>query len=166
MSKYKYILSSLLVVVMAMCLTACGDDKDEPEAQYKANGRGVCVSWDGYTEDFYFYLSSDKVIMVSNQEEDWELRPYPNSFYKPLTNSNIYQFVKEALEYHYDIYPDNPINVVVNANTNWNEFPYSEISGLVDEMKVLQNKYKYITYDGEGGFYVFNRIEGRPFFQY
>ncbi len=151
---------------MAVCLTSCGDDKDEPEAEYKANGRGVAVYWDGNTEDFYFYLSSDRVIMVSNQEEDWDLRPYPNSFYKPLTNSNIYQFVKEALEYDYDIYPDSPMNIVVNSSTNWNEFPYSEISGLVDKMKVLQNQYKYITYDGEGGFYVFNKIDGRPPFQY
>ena len=53
-------------MVMAVCLTSCGDDKDEPEAEYKANGRGVAVYWDGYTEDFYFYLSSDRVIMVSN----------------------------------------------------------------------------------------------------
>ncbi len=94
MNEYKYLLSSLLVMVVAMCLTACGDDKDEPEAEYKANGRGVVVNWDGSTEEYYFYLSSDRVIMVSNVEEDWELRPYPNSFYKPLTNSNLYQFVK------------------------------------------------------------------------
>ena len=35
MSKYKYILSSLLIVVVAVCLTSCGDDIDEPEAEYK-----------------------------------------------------------------------------------------------------------------------------------
>lgn len=40
-----------------MCLTACGDDKDEPEATYKANGRGLMVNWDGSTEDYFFIIS-------------------------------------------------------------------------------------------------------------
>lgn len=153
-------------MVIAVCLTACGDDKDEPEAEYKANGRGLMVDWDGNTEDYYFYLSSDRVIMISNQEEDWELRPYPNSFYKTLNTTNLYKDIKEALLYIYDNSPSNPLNIDVNANTDWSEYPYSEISGLVDEMKVLQNKYKYYTYDGEGSFYVFNKIDGRPLFQY
>lgn len=151
---------------MAVCLTSCGDDNNEPEAEYKANGRGVEVYWDGNTEDTFFYLSSDRVIMASNQEEDWELRPYPNSLIKPINNTNLYKDIKQALLWQYDIYLDNPLNIVVDAKTDWSKYPYSEIKGLVDEMNVLKSKYKYYSFDGESCFYVFNRIEGRPIFQY
>lgn len=151
---------------MAVCLTACGDDKDEPEAEYKANGKGVEVYWDGNTEDTFFYLSSDKVIMVSNREEEWDINTYPNSFFKPINNNNLYQDIKQALLYNYDVSPSDPLNIVVNSNTDWSEYPYSEIKGLVDEMNVLKSKYKYYTFDGESCFFVFNRIEGRPILQY
>ena len=166
MSKYKYILSSLIVVVIAVCLTACGDDKDEPEATYKANGRGLMANWDGSTEEYFFYISSDKVIMVSNVEDEWELRPYPNSFSKVLNNTNLYKDIRDALMYQFDIYPGSPLKITINDNTDWSEYPYSEIAGLADKMKTLKSQYKYYTYDGEGTFYVFNRIEGRPLFQY
>lgn len=162
----KYILQLFLIILTAVAFTSCGDDKDEPEATYKANGRGVEVYWDGNTEDTYFYLSADKVIMVSNQEEDWELRPYPDSRIKTLNTTNLYKDIKQALLYNYDIYVDEPLNIVVNDNTDWSKYPYSEMKGLVDEMKVLQSKYKYYTFDGESSFYAFDRIEGRPIFQY
>lgn len=151
---------------MAICLTSCGDDKDEPEATYKANGRGLMVNWDGSTEDYFFYLSSDRVIMVSTDDEDWELRPYPNSFSKVLNNSNLYKDIKDALLYTFDTSLNQPLQITVNDKTDWSEYPYSEIAGLVDEMKTLKSQYKYYTYDGEGTFYVFNRIDGMPFFQY
>ena len=166
MSKYKKILFPFLAVVMAVCLTACGDNKDDPAPTYKANGRGLMVNWDGSTDDYFFYLSSDKVIMVSNIEDEWELRPYPDSFSKVLNNTNLYKDIKDALLYIYDTTLNQPLQLTVNDNTDWGEYPYSEIFGLVDKMKNLKSQYKYYTYDGEGTFYVFNRIEGRPFFQY
>lgn len=147
-------------------LTSCGGEEDEPEAQYKANGKGVEVFWDGNTDDYFFYLSSDKVIMVCNVEEEYELRPYPNSFFKTLNTNNLYKDIKEALLWQYDIYPGNPLKVTVNDNTDWSEYPYSEIAPLVNKMKSLKSQYKYYTYDGEGTFYVFNKIEGRPLIQY
>ena len=162
----KYILNLTLSILLAVVFTSCGDDKNEPEATYKANGRGVEVDWDGNTEDMYFFLSTDKVIMVSNQEDDWELRPYPNSYYRPLNTNNLYKDIKKALLANYDIYVDEPLQITVDAKTDWSKYPYSEIKGLVDKMKILESQYKYYTFDGEYSFYVFDRIEGRPFFQY
>lgn len=60
--------------------------------------------------------------------------------------------------YQFDIYPSNLLKITVNDNTDWSEYPYSEIAELVDKMKPLRSQYKYYTYDGEGTFYVFNRI--------
>lgn len=164
-SKYGYVLVSFLLMVMAVCMTACGEDEDKPSMVYKANGRGVEVNWDGDTEEYYFFLSTDRVIMVSNREEDY-LRSYPNSPYKMLTDNNIYQYVKEALMNMYDVYPGQPLNLVVNASTNWNEYPYCEIRGLVEELMNLKNKYTYITFDGKNAFFVFNWIPNMLPIQY
>ena len=58
---------------MAVCLTACGDDKDELKATYKANGRGLMVNWDGSTEDYFFYRSSSRFCEIL-QDAPWNNR--------------------------------------------------------------------------------------------
>lgn len=161
----KYIRHFILLVFTAITLTGCGDDNDEAKAEYEANGIGVEVYWDGESEGVYFYLSVDKVIMVSNQEMEGDLRPYPDSRIKTLNTTNLYQDIKQALLNNYDIWLDAPLNIVVNDTTDWSQYPYSEIKGLVDKMRVLQSKYGLYTFDGEYSFYAFDRIDGRPIFQ-
>lgn len=156
-----------LCIIIAMAFASCNCNKEELENRYKPNGEGFAVNWNGSTDKLFFYLSAYRVLQISLTDNACiTLIPGNTYLIKELNNTNLlYEDIKEALMWEYDTNPNYPLKITINAETNWSEYPYSEIRGLVEKLKTLRNQYRYYSYDGHGHFYVYDRIHGMPFFE-
>ncbi len=58
----------MLIVVVAVCLTSCGDDIDEPEAEYKDIKQALLWQYDTYLDN--------PLNVVAYAKTDWSKFPY------------------------------------------------------------------------------------------
>ena len=137
---------------MAMCLSACGDDKDEPATLSPANAKGVNIMWGiddaGALEvDNITLWINDYVIYTIgwNGESEMNLNDYNNQAlsYEPLSMEAVYQMIGEDY------------GVEVDANTDFSDFHPSPVK-LINYIKSNRSKYRYIAKRG-GDIVLFNR---------
>lgn len=136
-------------MVMAVCLTSCGEGKDEPLVTLSpANAKGVrlCVEDNGSVskENVNLWINEWSVITNSNESEI-DLCGYKEKGfnYYPLDMGTVYELIGE--DYGMD----------VDENTDFSNF-YPSPASLIKYIKNNKSKYRYIV-RWYGDYILFNR---------
>lgn len=136
-------------MVMAVCLTSCGDDdKDEPAKLSPANAKGVrlCVEDNGSVskENVNLWVNEWSVI-TNSTESEINLKDYMDKGfnYYPLDMDVVYELIGEDY------------GMEVDENTDFSDFIPSP-APLIKYIKNNKSKYRYIV-RWYGDYILFNR---------
>ncbi len=157
MNRFIHILSSLLIVAMAVSLTACGDDNDEPKEELsKSNAKGVCIMYDTDALDIdnvYLWINDYGIYTMDfGDTSELNLKYSTNEGinYYPLTMNVVYELLSEDF------------GTEVNAETDFSSF-IPNPTKLINHIRSNKSKYKYIA-SRYGDFILFNRTSNENFY--
>lgn len=124
MKKYLYLFAALLVALMGVSLTACGDDNDEPISTTQECG-SITVKYKGYDAEKYYVYSASLHYDARREETHFEAK---------------------LIEKHGDLIPSNSFGFDVNGNGGL-------ASGTILKLKdiYLTSGLAWNTYDQTGG---------------